>query len=150
MIDINSSTAWVDAGYFKELKRPWKLTTFSLGMGWLIYGALYQHISDWDIGISLLMGGLTYLFAPWSVAAIAAAVRLRGKAWLLKILVALFLAWLTVDGVYVAYHSLRGNVMFRLENFYTSSALYFLAGILWAYRGSLRDLFHDIQKANKR
>lgn len=150
MIDAKAASAWIDLGYIKELKRPWKLTTFSLGMGWLVYGALYLHISDWDIGISLLMGGLTYLLAPWSVTAIAAGIRWRGKAWLLKILVALFLAWLTVDGVYVAYHSLRGNVIFRRENFFTSSALYFLAGIVWAYRGSLRELLQDIQNVNKR
>ncbi|RQW82132.1 MAG: hypothetical protein EHM79_18915 [Geobacter sp.] len=47
--------------YFLELRRPWKIVSFAVGMLWLFYGALCYEISDWDVGISLLMGGLTYL-----------------------------------------------------------------------------------------
>ena len=129
-----------DGAYVRELVRPWKLLSFLVGMGWLLFGAITYGISDWDIGISLLMGGLTYLTAPWSVRTILMAVRYRPAYWMSRIAAALCVAWVVVDGIYVLYHTLMGNEMYRIENFYASSALYFLAGALWLYRGSLRDL----------
>lgn len=135
-----------DRAYLAELARPWKLLSFAIGMGWLLFGALNYGISDWDIGISLLMGGLTYLSAPWSVGTILAAVRYRSRGWLLGIAMALFVAWVVVDGVYVLYHTIMGNLMFRIENFFASSALYFLAGAIWLYRGSLRELLANVRR----
>jgi hypothetical protein len=44
--------------YLAELVRPWKLLSFGVGMIWLLYGARNYGISDWDVGISLIMGGL--------------------------------------------------------------------------------------------
>lgn len=129
-----------DRAYFRELRRPWKLATFSVGMGWLVYGALCYDISDWDIGVSLLMGGVTYLCAPWSVTTIFIALRMRPRAWPLHVLAALIPAFFAVDWVYWLYHSAAGNQMLRWENFKTSMALYFLCGMLWFYRGSLREL----------
>ena len=64
-------------GYFSELLRPWKVTTFAIGMAMLLYGAVTFGFSDWDVGVSILMGGLTYLSAPWSVHVIVACVRGR-------------------------------------------------------------------------
>jgi len=50
-----------------EYLRPWKLTTFCIGLGLLLIGA-DQHIApDWDYPISFIMATLTYLTAPWSV-----------------------------------------------------------------------------------
>ncbi|MEK7243419.1 MAG: hypothetical protein AAB112_04515, partial [Thermodesulfobacteriota bacterium] len=121
-----------------ELVRPWKLLSFGVGMAWLLYGARNYGISDWDVGISLIMGGLTYLCAPWSVRVTLHCLRYRPRFWGLWIAAALFVAWIVVDGVYVLYHTAMGNPMFRLENFYASSALYFLAGAIWFYSGSLR------------
>lgn len=135
-----------DRAYLAELARPWKLLSFAIGMGWLLFGALNYGISDWDIGISLLMGGLTYLSAPWSVGTILAAVRYRSRGWLLGIAMALFVAWVVVDGVYVLYHTVMENQIFRIENFFASSALYFLAGSIWLYRGSLRELLADVRR----
>ena len=37
-----------------------------------------------------------------------------------------------------------GNDMYRAANLAASSALYFLAGTLWLYRGSLRDLLANL------
>ena len=37
-----------------ELLRPWKLLSFTIGMAWLIYGALNYGISDWDVGIGIV------------------------------------------------------------------------------------------------
>ena len=127
----------------RELFRPWKLLSFTIGMTWLLFGALNYGIADWDVGISLLMGGLTYLFAPWSVRTILSASRNRPPYWMLKIGIAVFVAWIVVDGAYVLYHTALGNRMFRVENFYTSSALYFLAGSIWLYRGSVREFLSN-------
>lgn len=131
--------------YVAELARPWKLLSFGVGMAWLLYGARNYGISDWDVGISLIMGGLTYLCAPWSVRVIMHCLRYRPRLWGPWIAVALFVAWIVVDGVYVLYHTALGNQMFRLENFYASSALYFLAGAIWLYSGSLRELLANVR-----
>jgi len=139
-----------DRAYLAEIARPWKLLSFAIGMGWLLFGALTYGISDWDIGISLIMGGLTYLCAPWSVGTILAAVRYRSRSWILGIGMALFVAWVVVDGVYVLYHTVMGNQMFRIENFYASSAFYFLAGSIWLYRGSLREFLANMRDVFRR
>ena len=128
-----------------ELVRPWKLLSFGVGMAWLLYGARNYGISDWDVGISLIMGGLTYLCAPWSVRVTLHCLRYRPRFWGLWIAAALFVAWIVVDCVYVLYHTAMGNPMFRLENFYASSALYFLAGAIWFYSGSLRDFLSNVR-----
>jgi hypothetical protein len=134
-----------DRTYFAEIVRPWKLFSFAIGMVWLLFGALNYGISDWDVGISILMGGLTYLCAPWSVRVILVCVRDRPRYWPLWIIGALIVALAVVDWLYMAYHTAMGNQMFRLENFYASSALYFLAGAIWLYRGSFRDFLANVR-----
>jgi hypothetical protein len=59
---------------------------------------------------------------------------------------ALFVAWVVVDGVYVLCHTIMRNQMFRIENFVASSALYFLAGSIWLYRGSLREFLVNLRR----
>ena len=51
----------------RELLRPWKLFTFAVGMAWLLYGATHYNIPDWDVGISVIMGLLTYITSPMAV-----------------------------------------------------------------------------------
>jgi len=46
------------------------------------------------------------------------------------------------------YNSLLHHAMLRYENFCASSALYFLAGMLWLYRGSLRELWAELLAAH--
>ena len=70
----------------------------------------------------------------------------RPPGWVLRIVSALFVAWIVVDGIYVLYHTLMGNEMFRIENFYASSALYLLAGSIWLYRGSLREFLANVRE----
>jgi len=130
----------------RELARPWKLLSFAVGMAWLLYGALNYGIADWDVGISVLMGGLTYVFAPWSVRSILTSIRNGQRDSILRIGLALFVAWCVVDGVYVLYHTAAGNQMYRIENFYASSALYFLAGSIWLYRGSVREFVSNLRR----
>jgi hypothetical protein len=139
------SPLFPDRADARELLRPWKLSSFALAMAWLFYGALNYGIADWDVGITVLMGGLTYFFAPWSLRTILAAFSDWKRDSLLKIGAALFAAWFVVDGVYVLYHTLMGNRMFRADNFYVSSCLYFLAGCVWLYRGSVRELIRNVR-----
>ena len=135
-----------DKAYARELIRPWKLITFCIAMSWLLYGAIFYEIGDWDIGITLIMGGLTYLMAPWSVYVILYAIRYRPKLWYLQIIAAL-IAWLfVVDWIYMAYHTLVGNQTYRDANFYTSTPIYFMAGIVWLYRGSVKELIENLKK----
>ena len=126
-----------------EYLRPWKLATFAIGMSWLIWGAFYYQYSDWDIGISLLMGILAYLSAPWATRVIIT------RQWK-KVPLALFCWFVTVDLVYYTYHTLMGNEMIRLENFLTSTCLYWLCGFIWLHNGSLRELvLHPVQTAKQ-
>jgi len=138
-----------DKQYLLELRRPWKLATFSIGMSWLLYGALFYGISDWDIGISVIMGGFTYLCAPWSFSVIFNAARYRPRGWPLHIVAAFLPALFAVDWAYWLYHTAMGNAMLRWENFKVSSALYFICGSIWYYKGSLRDLIADIQRRDR-
>jgi len=138
---------WPDKSYLHELRRPWKLLSFATGMAWLLYGALFYGIGDWDVGVSIIMGGLTYLMAPWSVSLISNALRFRSRWWPAHIVLALIASLLVVDTSYMAYHRLVGNPVDREGNFRASIALYFLAGVPWAYRGSLKDLARDVRHA---
>jgi hypothetical protein len=133
----------------QEWLRPWKLLSFAAGMGWLLYGALNYRIADWDVGISLLMGTLTYLFAPLGLRALFRAFRTPSRLALTDAVVALAIAWFTIDGVYVAYHSAVGNTMYRIENAWASTPLYFLAGFAWLYQGSLRQLLGELRAATR-
>ncbi len=139
-----------DGAYIAEMVRPWKLLSFAIGMAWLLFGAIDFGISDWDVGISVLMGGLTYLCAPWSVRVILVCLRDLPRYWPLWIIAALLVAFGVVDWVYAAYHTVMGNQMLRLENFYASSALYFLAGSIWLYRGSFYDFVANVRAAVRR
>lgn len=136
--------------YFAEMARPWKLSSFAIGMVWLLFGALNYGISDWDVGISILMGGFTYLCAPWSVGVILVSARARQRYWPLWIVGALIVALAVVDWLYVVYHTAMGNQMLRRENFYASSALYFLAGAIWLYRGSFHDFLANVRALVRR
>lgn len=118
-------------------------------MAWLLYGALVYDISDWDIGISLIMGGLTYVCAPWSLYIIFNATRYRPRRWPLQLVAAFLPAIFAVDWSYLLYHSVMGNRMLRWENFKVSSALYFICGSIWYYRGSIRDLMAEITRESK-
>ena len=133
----------------REYLRPWKLMTWLLGMGWLFWGALYLHYPDWDMGVSIIMGTLTYLFAPWSIATVYKAIKYKPKHYIFHILLSLFVAWLTIDGSYTVWHTYAGNQMIRLYQAPASTFLYLLTGFFWWYRGSLKDFLIDLKKEVK-
>jgi hypothetical protein len=116
-----------------EYLRPWKLITFSIGMLYLFFGALTYQISDWDVYISIIMGVMTYITAPWAVRVVIM------KRWLWMPL-ALYFYWITVDGLYMSYHTWAGNETYRIANFFASTALYWLCGFIWCHKGTLKQL----------
>jgi hypothetical protein len=130
----------------REWRRPWKLALLAIGMAWLVYGATNYNFSDWDLGISFLMGPLAYLLAPWSIRTLYEALRAPRRARVGGVLLALFFGWFTVDGVYVAYHTLMGNEMVRWANFLASSMLFLLGGAVWAWRGSVADFIGHLRR----
>ena len=126
----------------KEYLRPWKLATFACGLGLVIAGAFYFPAPDWDVPISLIMGTLAYLTAPWSLRVL---VERRWRA----LPGALAATWFTVDGCYWLYWRQVNPValeMIRGVNFFASLALYGICGILWLYRGSLRDMANEARE----
>jgi hypothetical protein len=129
--------------YLRELIRPWKLITLTLGLAVLIAGAYWFRFSDWDVGISLIMGVLTYLTAPWSFRVLLTR---RYAYWPLAFL----FAWFSVDGCYVAYHSWMGNEMLRRENALTSTPLYLFMGGIWMWQGTLAELLTAVRQALNR
>lgn len=124
-----------------EYSRPWKLITLALGIALLIVGSFYYDAPDWDIPISLVMAAFTYLFAPWSLRVI---VERKWRLWPAM----LFVTWFSVDGCYAIYWYFKNPValeMMRDANFLASLSLYGMCGIIWMYRGSLGQLFSEIQ-----
>jgi hypothetical protein len=123
----------------REWRRPWKLATLAIGIALLIAGAFWYEAPDWDIPISFVMAILTYLTAPWSVRVL---VERRWRSFPLMLL----FVWFTVDGCYWLYWRARDPVALELmrdANFFASLVLYGICGVLWLYRGSLRELLKD-------
>ena len=136
-----------DRAHLRELRRPWKLATFAGSLGVLLYGSQVMHISDWDVGVTLLMGVETYVLAPWCVHLLLRAWRERtARAWV-WVLASLAIAVFVVDTSYVLYHRWAGNVMLRAENFRASMPLFYLAGVLWSWRGTVRELWMTVRGA---
>ena len=120
--------------------RPWKLFTLAAGIVLLVIGAKLDIAPDWDIPISFIMAILAYLTAPWSLRVLLE----RRWRWLP---LALLATWFTVDGCYALYWGWRDPrvlALMRTYNFPASLALYGLCGVLWLYRGSLRELVADV------
>lgn len=125
-----------------ELSRPWKLLTLALGIALLVVGAYYHRAPDWDIPISLIMGLIAYVTASWSMRVI---VERRWRHWPLM----LFTSWFSVDGCYWLYWSWRDPValeMMREANALASLSLYWICGLVWYYRGTLREFGQDFAK----
>jgi len=144
-MEIKEHSFLPDKSYWKELIRPWKLVTFAIAMATLIYGALYYRFSDWDVGVTIVMGGLTYLTAPWSVQTIADSIRYRKRYWIYQIIAALFVAFFVIHWSYMIYHGLVGNQTMPLWNLYASTPIYFLAGITWLYKGSVSEFMLNLR-----
>ena len=123
-----------------EYLRPWKLITLAAGVVLLIAGSYFYDAPDWDIPISLIMAGLAYLTAPVSMRII---LECKWKQFPLM----LFYTWFTVDGSYAIYWYFVDPValdMMRSANFPASLSLYAMCGLVWLYRGSLKEAVTQI------
>ena len=134
------STAVVEAP--REYLRPWKLVTLTCGIVLLIVGSFYYRAPDWDIPISLIMALFAYLTAPWSMRVL---LERRWRLWPGMLLV----TWFSVDGCYWLYWHFTDPVALaamREANFFASLSLYAICGVIWLYRGSLRELAAEIRR----
>lgn len=128
-----------------EYKRPWKLTNLVLGIALLIVGSIYFPAPDWDIPISFIMAIFAYLTASWSLHVL---VEQRWK----RLPLALFFTWFTVDGCYSLYWYFKNPLALeymRDANFLASLCLYLMCGLVWYYRGSLKELLQDTKQLLK-
>jgi hypothetical protein len=128
--------------WLAEYCRPWKLATLAAGIALLIIGSFHYQAPDWDIPISFIMAILAYLTAPWSLRVILERQWRRWPAML-------FATWFTVDGCYAIYWSFKDPAALetmRDVNFPASLSLYGMCGIVWLYRGSLRQSYSDIKQ----
>ena len=122
-----------------EHLRPWKLATFLAGVALLIAGSFYYRAPDWDAPVSLIMASLAYLTAPWSLRVL---IERRWRLFPAMLLV----TWFGVDGCYWLYWRFRDPQaldLMREANLAASLSLYAICGVLWLYRGSLRELLRD-------
>ena len=125
-----------------EYLRPWKLATLGVGVFLLIVGSFCYRAPDWDIPISLIMAFFAYLTAPWSLRVI---LERRWRFWPTM----LFATWFSVDGCYWIYWTINDPVALeamRSANFPASLSLYGMCGVVWLYRGSLRELWADARR----
>ena len=124
-----------------EYKRPWKLFTLFIGLGLLIIGSFYYQAPDWDIPISFIMAFFAYLTASWSLHVIVE------RQWKIVPLM-LFFTWFSIDGCYWIYWHFKDPValeLMREVNFLASLSLYWMCGLVWYHRGSLKELFISIR-----
>lgn len=137
---------WPPTEQTREYLRPWKLGTLMLGIGLLIAGSFYYGAPDWDIPISFIMAVLAYLTAPWSLRVL---IERRWRQWPLM----LFLTWFTVDGSYWIYWSFKDPValdLMRSANFPASLSLYGICGLVWYYRGTMKEFLADARRTLSR
>lgn len=103
----------------------WKNVTFLIGLIGLILGGVFLNYPDWDIPISFLMAGCTYLTADKFINAI------KEKSYL-KVALFSIGVWVSVDGIYWLYWSLvNTSVMIREGQWLASLCLYLLCGLIW-------------------
>jgi hypothetical protein len=127
----------------KEYLRSWKLISLACGISLLIIGAYHYDAPDWDVPISLIMALLAYLTAPWSMRVM---LERRWRQWPAMI----FATWFTVDGSYWLYWRAVDPValeLMREANWPASLSLYWACGVIWLYRGSLRELRREVHVA---
>jgi hypothetical protein len=126
----------------REYRRPWKLFTLAVGIALLIAGSFVYEAPDWDIPISLIMAGFSYLTGSWSMHVM---VERRWRQWPLM----LFFTWWTVDGCYALYWAFVDPValdMMRSANAPASLSLYWMCGLVWYHRGTLVELQQAISR----
>lgn len=109
------------------LLRPWRLATLGLGIGVLYVGMHIDPAPDWIPATIWSMALATYVCAPTAIGI------LERREWR-RLPLALFLTWLSVDGVYtiVLYVVDRHALMaMRDANWPASLCLFLICGMVW-------------------
>ena len=125
-----------------ELLRPWKLCTLAIGLILLIWGSFAIPALDWDIAISFIMALFTYLSAGWSMHVL---VERRWRDFPLMI----FSTWWAVDGCYALYWWLKAPMVLeymRAANAPASLCLYWMCGLVWFWKGTLKELVTRVKQ----
>lgn len=108
-------------------RHPWNLSTLAIGVVLLVAGSFYYQAPDWDIPISLIMAGFTYLTATWSLTVVVK------REWRMFPLMLLF-TWWSVDGCYALYWYFKDPKALELmrdANWPASLSLYWACGLVW-------------------
>ena len=130
------------------LLRPWKVTTFLLGMASFVIGALYFAVPTWDVGVSIWMSILCYTLAPLGVSlAITGFRKKRGWPRVGCLMGAAALIYFVGSGSYELYHLVVWDQRppTYWENVFYSIPVTVIAGILWRYDGTLIELIDEIR-----
>jgi hypothetical protein len=118
-----------------EYARPWKLFSLFCGSMFLLIGARYSGLPDWDVPISFIMAGFTYFTAPCSLRVFLE------RRWK-QFPQAFFWTWFSVDGTYTIYwHFVDPDALIlRPANAGVSLALYGMCALVWWHRGTLKQM----------
>lgn len=141
--------------YFRNLLRPWKVATFALATAFFVWGAGYFDAPTWDVGVSWLMSILCYLVAPFAVNLGIQAVRVRRGHWQWRLLLASAIVYFIASGSYEIYNTIRmgRHPITYWYNLGFSVPVTLIAGFVWSYHGSIRDLvalMHDAIRSFQR
>lgn len=120
-----------------EYLRAWKLVSLACGISLLVIGAGWSGLPDWDVPISFIMAGFAYFTASSSLRVL---LERRSR----QMPLALLWTWWSVDGSYALYWYFRDPIVLeelRMYNAPASLSLYGMCGVLWLYRGTLKQLF---------
>ena len=117
--------------YYDYLFQGWKVATFGIACSAFVFLSPYMGDPTWDYIDGAFMSILTYITAPWCVAALYATLK-RQAGW--RVAYVAICAWLfTASWSYDGYLVLRDGVYPSTwrENLAASSVLYLAAGLFW-------------------
>lgn len=117
--------------YLRFLFVRWKIITFIFAVSLLIILSYFVNDPTWDVGVSVLMGAMTYVFAPYTVFYLYDSIKkrkLKGTTFN-----ALFFMIFSSGWTYDIYNYLKlGHIPNSwLENLILSSLIYLVAGFFW-------------------
>ena len=135
--------------YLRQITRPWILVTAALGTLSYVVGAWVFAVPTWDVGVSLLMSVLCWLLAPLAVPMGYKAVKNRERGWWWRLLVSMALIYFVASGSYEIYNTIRmgQHPVTYWENLWYSVPVAIIAGVLWSYDGTLRELIAEVRAA---
>lgn len=117
--------------YFLFLFRPWKITFFILAISGLSTLSFFANDPTWDVGVSLLMGTLTFIFSTYTIFGFYNF--LQTKKISIHFFNSIFFFFLSAGWSYDFYNYFKiGHIPNSWsENLILSSFVYVLAGFFW-------------------